>query len=214
MIEPLRIAFEVGCSPERTFELWTAQTSTWWPSTHTVSAQPGVEVIIEPGVGGRIYERTPQGDEHDWGQVTGWEPAPSDRLPLAPAPGPRRRDRSRDHVHRRRPRRNSRVDRAPRLGTTRRPRPGTPTPKRTRLVQPPPTLPRRRPLTGPPGPTVRTACPTRTGPAPAAPHGGCRSLRLRSRVLWLESREGFVESVEHDSVHPVDRGVCVAGACD
>ena len=74
MIEPLRIAFAVGCSPARTFELWTAQTSTWWPATHTVSARPDVEVIIEPGVGGRIYERTPAGDEHDWGQVTCWEP--------------------------------------------------------------------------------------------------------------------------------------------
>jgi uncharacterized protein YndB with AHSA1/START domain len=67
MIEPLRIAFGVACPPERTFELWTERTSTWWPATHTVSARPDVQVIIEPGVGGRIYERTPQGDEHDWG---------------------------------------------------------------------------------------------------------------------------------------------------
>ncbi|MGO9904011.1 MAG: SRPBCC domain-containing protein [Solirubrobacteraceae bacterium] len=74
MSEPLRITFDVGCPPARTFELWTAHTSTWWPATHTVSAQPGVEIIIEPGVGGRIYERSPQGDEHDWGQVTRWEP--------------------------------------------------------------------------------------------------------------------------------------------
>ncbi len=74
MIDALRIAFEVGCSPERTFELWTARTSMWWPTTHTVSAEPGVEVIIEPVVGGRIFERTPRGVEHDWGEVTGWEP--------------------------------------------------------------------------------------------------------------------------------------------
>jgi uncharacterized protein YndB with AHSA1/START domain len=74
LIEPLRITFEVGCPPERAFELWTKRTSTWWPATHTVSAQPGVEVIIEPAVGGRIYERTPEGEEHDWGQVTGWDP--------------------------------------------------------------------------------------------------------------------------------------------
>jgi uncharacterized protein YndB with AHSA1/START domain len=72
--EPLRISFEVGCPPEQAFELWTAHTSTWWPTSHTVSARPGVEVVMEPGVGGRIFERTPEGDEHDWGQVTGWEP--------------------------------------------------------------------------------------------------------------------------------------------
>lgn len=74
MIEPLRITFSVRCRPEQSFELWTTHTSTWWPTTHTVSAQPGVEIIIEPGVGGRIYERTPHGDEHDWGQITRWEP--------------------------------------------------------------------------------------------------------------------------------------------
>jgi uncharacterized protein YndB with AHSA1/START domain len=74
MIEPLRLTFRVGRSPEQTFKLWTAETSTWWPTSHTVSAQIGVEIIIEPGVGGRIYERTPEGDEHDWGRVTRWEP--------------------------------------------------------------------------------------------------------------------------------------------
>ena len=74
MIEPLRITFGVSCPPELTFELWTAHTSTWWPATHTVSAQPDVQVIIEPGVGGRIYERTSHGEEHDWGHVTRWEP--------------------------------------------------------------------------------------------------------------------------------------------
>jgi len=74
MIEPLRISFSVPGTPEKTFDLWTAQTSTWWPKTHTVSAHPDVEVVIEPGVGGRIYERTPNGEQHDWGQVTLWEP--------------------------------------------------------------------------------------------------------------------------------------------
>jgi uncharacterized protein YndB with AHSA1/START domain len=74
MTDPLRITFEVACSPERAFELWTAQTSMWWPTSHTVSAQPDVEVVIEAGVGGRIYERTAEGEEHEWGQITGWDP--------------------------------------------------------------------------------------------------------------------------------------------
>ncbi len=74
MIDPLQITFDVACAPERAFELWTAQTSMWWPISHTVSAIPGVQVVIEPGIGGRIYERTPEGEEHDWGRVTAWDP--------------------------------------------------------------------------------------------------------------------------------------------
>lgn len=31
-------------------------------------------MVIEPGLGGRIFERTETGEEHDWGQVTGWDP--------------------------------------------------------------------------------------------------------------------------------------------
>jgi uncharacterized protein YndB with AHSA1/START domain len=74
MIDPLQITFDVGCPPDRAFELWTAHTSMWWPTSHTVSARADVEIVIEPGVGGRIYERTPEGEEHDWGCITGWEP--------------------------------------------------------------------------------------------------------------------------------------------
>ena len=48
--------------------------SVWWPPGHSVSAEPGLTVTFEPRVGGRIFERTPGGIEHDWGQVEVWEP--------------------------------------------------------------------------------------------------------------------------------------------
>jgi quercetin dioxygenase-like cupin family protein len=71
-MEPLRLAFTVACPPERAFALWAQQTSRWWPHGHSVSGTPGLKVIFEPG--GRIYERTPDGTEHDWGEVLVWEP--------------------------------------------------------------------------------------------------------------------------------------------
>ena len=74
MIEPLTLDFELGCGAEHAFEVWTARTSLWWPPTHSVSMADGLRVTIEPRVGGRIFERTPEGVEHDWGEVTMWEP--------------------------------------------------------------------------------------------------------------------------------------------
>lgn len=74
MIEPIRLAFDVGCSADRAFDIWTADTSRWWPADHTVSVEPGLEVVFEPRVGGRIFERTATGTELEWGEVTIWEP--------------------------------------------------------------------------------------------------------------------------------------------
>src|SRR5438132_1124532 len=74
MVEPLRMSFLVECPVDHAFDVWTAQTSRWWPVSHTVSAEPGLEVVFQAGKGGRIYERTRNGVEVDWGEITVWEP--------------------------------------------------------------------------------------------------------------------------------------------
>ncbi len=74
MIEPLRLQFDVACSVEHAFRVWTSGIGSWWPVDHSVSAEVGLMVVLEPGTGGRIYERTRGGVEHDWGEVTVWEP--------------------------------------------------------------------------------------------------------------------------------------------
>ena len=74
MIEPLRLSLAVRCPVDRAFAVWTEETSRWWPASHTVSGEPGLDVIFEARPGGRIFERTPAGAEVDWGEITVWEP--------------------------------------------------------------------------------------------------------------------------------------------
>jgi uncharacterized protein YndB with AHSA1/START domain len=71
---PLHLSFEVGCSAAHAFETWTARISQWWPADHSFSGEQGLTVVLEPRPGGRIYERTVDGTEHEWGEVTTWEP--------------------------------------------------------------------------------------------------------------------------------------------
>jgi uncharacterized protein YndB with AHSA1/START domain len=74
VIEPIRLSLEVACPAEHAFEVWTARIGRWWPADHTVTAAPGLDVVRAGRPGGRIFERTPAGAEHDWGEVTIWEP--------------------------------------------------------------------------------------------------------------------------------------------
>ena len=74
MTPPLRISFDVACSAEHAFATWTSRIGTWWPHDHTVTGDRDLRIVLEAGVGGRIYERTAGGVEHDWGVVTAWEP--------------------------------------------------------------------------------------------------------------------------------------------
>ena len=72
--DPIRLSFNVDCDPEHAFDVWTARTTMWWPKSHSISTEPDLEVVLEPRVGGRIYERLRSGTEHDWGRVVAWEP--------------------------------------------------------------------------------------------------------------------------------------------
>lgn len=74
MIEPLRFSFEVDCPQEHAFETWTRRIGTWWPKSHSVTGDEDLEVVLESRLGGRIFERTSAGAEHDWGEITIWEP--------------------------------------------------------------------------------------------------------------------------------------------
>jgi uncharacterized protein YndB with AHSA1/START domain len=79
-ITPIRRTTHVTAPPAKAFEMFTAQIGRWWPRGHGVGAQPLVEVVIQPGVGGRWFERDAQGRETQWGRVLDW--APPGRLVL------------------------------------------------------------------------------------------------------------------------------------
>jgi activator of Hsp90 ATPase-like protein len=72
MTTPLRISFDVACPADHAFRVWTSGIGTWWPPDHTVSGGPE-RIVLTSGVGGRIYERSADGTEHEWGEVTVWQ---------------------------------------------------------------------------------------------------------------------------------------------
>lgn len=68
------MAFVVACPPDHAFSTWTGRASSWWPVEHTVSHEPGTEIVFEPRAGGRVFERTPGGLEIEWGRILDWDP--------------------------------------------------------------------------------------------------------------------------------------------
>jgi uncharacterized protein YndB with AHSA1/START domain len=72
--EAIRKTVLVDFTPEEAFDLFTARIASWWPvRTHSYGGENVKDVVLEPGVGGRLYEVTAEG-EQDWGKVLAWEP--------------------------------------------------------------------------------------------------------------------------------------------
>lgn len=65
----------VAVPVERAFRVFTEEIASWWPlRTHAVDTDRSDVVVMESHVDGRLYERTPEGEEHLWGTVVSWEP--------------------------------------------------------------------------------------------------------------------------------------------
>jgi uncharacterized protein YndB with AHSA1/START domain len=73
-ISPIRRTAHTKAPPAKAFEIFTGQIGRWWPKGNGVGSRPLVDVVIQPGVGGRWFERDAQGHETQWGCVLEWEP--------------------------------------------------------------------------------------------------------------------------------------------
>jgi hypothetical protein len=64
----------VDASQETAFETFTRQIASWWPRSHTVFEEGVADIVFDERVGGRIFERSAEGEEADWADVLTWEP--------------------------------------------------------------------------------------------------------------------------------------------
>lgn len=73
MTDPIVKTLDLDCDAARAFAVFVERIATWWPlDGHAVSASAGKtaqSVVIEPRVGGAIYEIMHDGKRTDWGRV-------------------------------------------------------------------------------------------------------------------------------------------------
>ena len=72
---PLIKTRALTCSAEHAFDVFVDRIAEWWPLVpHSVFGAASRGVVLEPGVGGRIVETGPAGEESVWGTLTDWQP--------------------------------------------------------------------------------------------------------------------------------------------
>ncbi|WP_250008495.1 SRPBCC family protein [Actinoplanes sp. M2I2] len=59
---------------ERAFEVFTRQFGDIKPRDHNLMSSPIAETVLEPRVGGRIYDRAEDGTECAWARILAYEP--------------------------------------------------------------------------------------------------------------------------------------------
>lgn len=64
----------VEATPERAFEVFTVRFGDFKPPEHNLLATPVAETVLEPRVGGAVYDRGTDGSECRWARVRVYEP--------------------------------------------------------------------------------------------------------------------------------------------
>jgi uncharacterized protein YndB with AHSA1/START domain len=87
-VEPVVRSVTVSAPQISAFELFTEGIGRWWPlGTHSVLGDRAETVVFEGKVDGRIFERSGDGEEVDWGRVIVWEPPNRILFSWSPEPG-------------------------------------------------------------------------------------------------------------------------------
>jgi hypothetical protein len=74
-VPPIEKSVLVRCDPARAFQTFTAEIGQWWPlQMFSVTQAKARSAVLEPKVGGRVYETAEDGSTHDWGRVLSWSP--------------------------------------------------------------------------------------------------------------------------------------------
>ena len=73
--QPVRQSVLVDCPPDEAFRLFTEGFAEWWPlAAYSESGDDSASCHIEPWPEGRVFERTRDGEEVEWGSVVTWDP--------------------------------------------------------------------------------------------------------------------------------------------
>ncbi len=73
-LAPVTRSVTVVVSVEAAFRVFTEEIGRWWPLQDKSVSGDARAAVIEPRVGGRVFETAGDGGEHDWGEVLVWEP--------------------------------------------------------------------------------------------------------------------------------------------
>ena len=73
-IPPITGTVTLAVPVEHAFAVFTGSVDAWWPHQYHIGQAEVAEIVLEPQVGGRWYERGVDGTECDWGRVLVWEP--------------------------------------------------------------------------------------------------------------------------------------------